>query len=513
MHFMNIKNYILTTIAVCSILFFAAPSTSAQQSGKPRIILTIDPECDDNNSLIHFLLRATDFDVDGIIYASSRYHWKGNGTPERRHVTNTSRLVKDFGYQSTWRWSEGFIEEIVDAYGKVYNNLKVHDPNYPDPAYLKSLICYGNIEFEGDYSKDTDGSNLIKRCILDDEPGKLYVAVWGGASTVARALKSIEEEYGKTADWEALKAKINDKLVICMDLDQDGAHACYVEPVWPNVHIRKKGNSGLKLGYGPQVYLTEEQAPYYYPTWWEKHITSQGLLGSLTRVWGDGKQMVPGDINDCFGESDKTLAELEAIGYVDCYFDTFPKGSFLGEGNANTGSWLNLVDNGLRSVDDESWGGWTGRTITVDRSVSEDLNTIYAGTDPAYDDFDVLPDYMNSLAARYKWSATPNYADANHYPVISEAPLALTAKPGQKLTIKATVTDPDGDKVALKWWQFKVGSYANTVALDDINKSKVKVTIPTDAKPGDTIHVMLTATDDDTDTPLSRYHRVVITVE
>ena len=46
---------------------------------KPRVIITCDPELDDNNSLIRFLLYSTDFDIRGLIYASSQFHWKGDG--------------------------------------------------------------------------------------------------------------------------------------------------------------------------------------------------------------------------------------------------------------------------------------------------------------------------------------------------------------------------------------------------------------------------------------------------
>ena len=59
-----------------------------------------------------------------------------------------------------------------------------------------------------------------------------------------------------------------------------------------------------------------------------------------------------------------------------------------------------------------------------------------------------MPDFtapvMNGLAARFKWSVTPSYADANHEPVIKGA-LAMSAKPGEKLKLKYTVTDPDKD--------------------------------------------------------------------
>ena len=46
---------------------------------RPRIVCTTDPECDDQNSLVRFLLHSTDYNVVGLVYASSQFHWKGDG--------------------------------------------------------------------------------------------------------------------------------------------------------------------------------------------------------------------------------------------------------------------------------------------------------------------------------------------------------------------------------------------------------------------------------------------------
>lgn len=497
---------ILITAFICAIPLLGASATE-----KPRIIITADPECDDNNSMIHFLLRSYDFNIQGLVYASSRYHWKGNGTGECRHVSQSSNFIKDFGYRDNWRWSEGFIEQAIDAYAQCYDNLKVHHEGYPDPEYLKTTVRYGNIDFEGDYSHDTPGSDLIKQCILDDEPGPLYVTVWGGASTVARALKSIEEQYGQESNWAEIRAKVVSKLVIWMGLDQDGSYPCYILPCWPDVHVLKNGYTPLRMGYYSQLVVAPEVEFYYEPEWWAENIWEKGVMGSITRVWGDGKSLVPNDMCDCFGEPDKTLDELKELGYVDCYFDTRPKGSFLAEGSYN--SFLNLIDNGLRAIEDETWGGWLGRSKRAEKDITAVFNPIKTGNeDPAYENFNIVPAYMHALATHYTWSMTPNYADANHDPVISDAPLALTAKAGETVKIKATVSDPDGNNVSCEWWQFKVGTYPGDVTLADTEKTTVKVTIPEDAETGDTIHIILSATDD-AELPLTRYHRVVITVE
>jgi cellulose-binding protein len=45
---------------------------------KPRVVITTDPELDDSNSLVRYLLFSSGFETDGLIYASSQFHWKGD---------------------------------------------------------------------------------------------------------------------------------------------------------------------------------------------------------------------------------------------------------------------------------------------------------------------------------------------------------------------------------------------------------------------------------------------------
>ena len=155
-------------------------SVATVEEAKPRTIVTCDPELDDNNSMIRFLLHATDFQIDGLVYTSSRFHWKGDGKGTTQFIEGSEYAQLGLGSQTSWRWSEDerFIDDILDAYEESYENLKVHDPGYPDPEYLRSVTVYGNCAFEGDYSEDTEGSNLIKMNILDDKSGPLFLQAW-----------------------------------------------------------------------------------------------------------------------------------------------------------------------------------------------------------------------------------------------------------------------------------------------------------------------------------------------
>src|SRR5438876_8398894 len=77
-----------------------AATGSAQE--KPRVVVTTDPELDDANSLIRYLLYSTDFRTEGLIYASSGFHWKGDGTGKKLSVRSEERRV---GKECRSRWS------------------------------------------------------------------------------------------------------------------------------------------------------------------------------------------------------------------------------------------------------------------------------------------------------------------------------------------------------------------------------------------------------------------------
>ena len=109
----------------------------AQATQRPRVVVTTDPELDDSNSLIRYLLYSTDFRTEGLVYASSDFHWKGDGTGKKLSVPN--REYFRFGLNlcpcESWRWApnERFIDDAVDIYERVYPNLRVHHANTRRP--------------------------------------------------------------------------------------------------------------------------------------------------------------------------------------------------------------------------------------------------------------------------------------------------------------------------------------------------------------------------------------------
>jgi hypothetical protein len=434
-------------IAIC-MLAQGVEAQSPDVEIRPRIVVTADPELDDNNSLIRFLLNSCDLDIEGLIYASSGYHWKGDGKGTKWYVPG--REYARFGLDTcpceSWRWgkNERFIDDAVEAYEKVYPNLTVHNPNYPAPGLLKSKIRYGNIEFDGDFSKNSPGSDLIKSLILDDKPGKLFITAWGGQSTIARALRSIQEEYEYTVQWEMIKKKISRKVVLLPSGDQDDTYATYIKPNWPDMEYRQFV-AGPNYGYGAQLGAKPTDSIYLTASWTRENVSNRGPLGALYRVWGDGKQMVEGDHMDYFGFSGYTDAQLRKMGYL-VWMPVQEKGSWISEGDDAT--FMDMLGHGLRAYENGSYGGWGGRDKIAN----------------GYPDF--FPAVQRDFAARLKWSVTPKYADANHAPIVEiEGPLNVLAAKGETIRLNGIASDPDGDKVAVKWWQFQVGSYPGLVSI------------------------------------------------
>jgi hypothetical protein len=121
---------------------------------------------------------------------------------------------------------------------------------------------------------------------------------------------------------------------------------------------------------------------------------------------------------------------------------------------------------------------------------------------------------QNDFAARMQWSVTPKFNDANHPPVVRIKGLsAISAIPGSTVQLQGEVSDPDHNTVRVTWWQYNdAGTYPGDITFSDPAALATTFRVPDDAKPGQTINVILEATDGGTP-PLTRYQRVVVTIQ
>jgi hypothetical protein len=548
--FLRLSGWILTLLSVSLPVGAAPVAQEASQVTRPRVVITADPELDDNNTIIRAILYSSEIDFEGLIYASSQFHWRGDGKGTTQYIPGREYTRLGLCPCTSWRFSpdDHFIDTIVEAYAKVYQNLKIHDPNYPSPAKLRTKIKWGNVDFDGDFSKDTEGSKLIQSLLIDDEPGPLYVTAQGGESTIARALKSIYDEYAKTGRWEAVRAKVSRKLIIIPSGDQDGTGAAYIRPNWPEVRIYEF--SGINFGYLVQDQIPAPAKSYFTPQWMAKNVTSRGPLGALYRVWGDGKQMVKDDRTDYFGLAGYSSEELKKMGYM-VWMPPQSKGAFLGEGDTPT--FINLIDNGLHAYQNPRWGGWGGRMLPGGVNPSlygppgpvmpPDTKGLARGVTPAASETTKASDAQqqfastanfqapvvsarrqaivarflaaaqNDFAARLQWSVTPQFRGANHPPVVRiTGPLAIPVEAGSLLQLLAEAHDPDHDALRVMWWQDDdAGSYPGDVSFSNPAALVTQFRVPQDSTPGQVIHLVLEVTDSG-NPPLTRYERIVLTV-
>ena len=472
----------------------AVGSTRSAQSpiSKPRVIITNDGEVDDMNSFIRYLYYSNEFDTEAIVLTSSEFHWAGNGAD-----------VAPFRWTGT-QW----INAYIDAYAEIYHNLAAQDDGYPTPEYLHSIYKIGNITNVGEMDQVTPGSEIIKERILDPNPQPLYVLAWGGTNTLARALKSIQEQYAGTPGWPSLQKTISDKVIVYNILTQDNTLANYIKPNWPDLKIINNQQAFWGFAYAWQFVVPSALQTTLKGNWLSTNIVNgHGPLAYQYRTMRDGKP-TPGDDQNNRWDPNQNL--------------NFGVNDFLSEGD--TPSFLYLLDfNGLRSSENPTWGGWGGRFAPtsygwLDTQDSDPFVSACGGffVDPckSYAQLRWINEFQNDFAARISWGDTSSYTDANHNPNVTvRQGLNITRNAGAAVPLNIAVSDPDGNAVSLDVWQYKdAGTYPGSVGITQAgNNGAYLIHIPADAVSGQTIHVIAQATDNGSP-PLTRYARVVITV-
>lgn len=433
--------------AALLVLGHAATSAAMEPTAKPRVIATTDGEVDDRCSMVRFLLYANEWDIEGIIHSSSKFHWKGDENHEGK------------GWEPV-----AWLDRQLDAYAEVYPNLKKHDPDFPTPDYLRSQVFVGNIGYEGDMERPTPGSQRIVDVLLEANDTPIWLQAWGGANTIARALKTIKDEHPDRVEEVVRKARL------FLIAEQDNTLRNYILPEWPGLEILLSDWPSFEfIAYPWQKLMTEEQRAYFDADWVGANI-------------------------------------LQGHGPL-CAMYEAKKGRFHSEGD--TPAYLHVIDTGLRSDAHPTFGGWGGR---FKRDHGLWLSVDVRGN-PVHSIGRWTIDFQNDWAARADWCVKP-FEEANHPPDVNLSHgLDVSGKPGATVTLDAKAsTDPDGDTLHYQWWIFEEAGTATTGAtLDNADQPTSTFHIPEGAKAGETYHVVCTVRDTGTPT-LSRYARVIVTV-
>ena len=469
--------------------------------GKPRLLVTQDGEVDDMNSLIHTLLYANDIDLEGIVQSSSKLHYSG-----------------DQAEVLPYRWmGTEWMDEFLDSYEAVYENLIVHDPEYPTPDTLRSITKTGNIIAEADTSEVTEGSELIKERILAEDERPLFIEVGGGANTVARALMSIEEEYKDQEGWEELYSHICENVILMAWGMQDTCYMDYIQPNWPAMRMVDVSGSTIAYGYrwATLEVLSEESRQKLSSAWMQENLEKdRGALMDHYVTWGDGTYLEGEDDPDQYGTNEELLGNEEAwVGHA------YERYDFLSEGDSP--AWFITIPNGLRSIEDLAYGGWDGRYALKANKDNAEVRLYQAAKGNEKGIAHWIAGIQSDFAMRAKWCVSPTFEEANHLPVVSiEEGLDLSAAAGEEVSLHAIAEDPDGDEVSFRWYHYPLGDTYEEEKDEDKNPVAIEVasegnaaslTVPADAGSGDTIHVILEAVDAGGTNRIA-YQRVIITV-
>ena len=456
---------------------FTYATVIAQEKPRLFVFTDIGGDPDDQMSMLRLMTYSNQIDIEGLV------------ATEVVKTVNPDR-----------------IQQIVEAYGKVRDNLELHEPGFPKAEYLQKCISKGipiggmNGVGEGN---DSPGSEMLINAVDRKDARPLWVNVWGGPAVLAQALWKVRSTRSATE-----LAKFVAKLRVYAISDQDNSGP-WIRAEFPGLFyiVTPGANAGGAFHHGTWIGIGGDKfhgrfggADFELVTneWLERNIRKKGPLGKMYPHW---EYMMEGD----------------------------------------TPAFLYLVNNGLNNPDHPNWGSWGGRYELYTPKTEKwfyqpETHPIWTNADD-----EVLGKdgewhetnqatiwrwreaFQNDFAARMDWTIMP-YNKANHPPVVKlDNPNYIKAKQGDRIDLSAVGTiDPDGDLLSYEWFCYeeagtrgmsnsRTGIKHDIIGFDQqkawlvVKKSRVM-------PPGTgTMHIILAVTDHGTPR-LTRYQRVIIDV-
>jgi len=412
-------------------------SSSDAATAKIRIFVESDlpgGDPDDEATMTRFFLYLNEFDVEGVI-----------GTRN----ASRSRTGKD---------GRATILQFIDAYEDVYDNLKIHDPDYPTPTYLRSIAkqCHTG----------TEARDLLIKAVDKEDGRPVVVSNWGtneGNKSSARQALDHVKQTRSDAEYRAFARKI----IMC---EGGGQRACYQL----QNHYR----------YFHRV-IDTFQPDRWYHRWRPITERAGGFDISADVKRGHGP----------LGERYTTQKE----GDTPCFMHCLPTG--------------------LVRVDRPYFGSWAGRFGFDQRAHKYMANQedIFSGSTSRDNTLRRWAEHIqNDFAARADWCVN-SFSEANHppAPVVNDDKtldiVSIEGTANEEITLSAAgSTDPDGDKMRYEWVYYaEPGTYRGKVSLSSKAAKTVSFHVPSDFAKGDSIHVVLIVTDAGKPA-LTRYRRIVV---
>lgn len=486
----------LSVVFFLSLLFLSNLAAESS-SEKTRLIIMADMgnESDEEQQMIHMLMYANMFDLEGLIACSGFFLHSGVDNDYRSKV------------------HPELFTKLINGYAHIVENLRKHDSGWPASGALHQIVRSGTsvfgLEAVGE-GNSNEASRLIEQAILKDDPRKLYIVANAGTNTLAQALVDLKSRH-TPEEMEALCKRI----IVFENGAQDNCGA-WIASKFPAIAWYRSndqtycyggpdyGKFGIALG--PYTWEPYPRHSDGQDEWATEHIKeNHGWLGSL-----------------------------------------YPYRNRFIEGGG-TIPWMGLAFPGLSNPEKLHWGGQSGRFSSERRknvyslfpSIRNDEKTygdfymfdsdsqIETWTDPVdgqeYSGKEVAVwrfrrSMFNDFRARMDWCVA-EYDQANHNPIAgvngdtSNAIIHLEAKAGATINLDASsTTDPDGDSFSLLWWNYvEAGTYADEVILSSSTSESISVTIPQDAA-GTEIHIILEVQDHSEIVPMYDFRRIVVSV-
>ena len=429
---------------------------------KFRYVICTDMTHDDDNSLIRLLHYANEIDIEAIVVTDQG--------PETQRIEDWPDKM----------WNRA--QSIFDAYEQVVDNLRLHDPNFPDTDYFRKITKQGKgtaqrmtgstdngQERFWDYigeDWDSEASELLLEVFERDDERPIYIGFWGGSITFAQAMW----RYNQSHTPEQVQALL-DKMIFHSIIFQDITFDLFVD----------LDSIGTKAG------------------------TSKPFYGDY-----EGERLIPGKLladGNNYWKYIGAIHEEKVYELAGTLGDLYDKG-----GEGDTPSFLNLISMnlGLSDISKPGYGGWG------DMFEKFPLENVWLANPQKPEGLmRWLPAATNSFYARCMWEEN-DYESCNHPPVAgykgdtSAEFIYLEANSGDKIILDAKgSSDPDDDELNYNWWHYnRADSYDHSINIKSNENQKTEITIPADAK-GKNIHIILEVKDNGFPV-LTAYRRIII---
>jgi len=236
-----------------SAIVFLVAIFATEAAARQRVIVSSDIgglDFDDFQSMVHFLVYADRFDIEGII--SSPFD-----------LGNKTEILK-----------------VIDRYERDYPNLRTYSDKYPTPDALRALTTQGETnatDLRG-YSKPTKGSEWIIKCAkrLDSRP--LWLLVWGDIDDLSQALH----------DDPTIKSKLRVYYIGGPNKKWNVPAYDYIAREHPDLWIIEANST-----YRGWFVGGDQRGEWANDGFVAKHVAGHGALGDFFAEWKLGGKPAP----------------------------------------------------------------------------------------------------------------------------------------------------------------------------------------------------------------------------